>query len=247
MEEKTSGRFWEIDLLRGIAIIMMIIFHFLYDLNYFNVYNLNLNLGYILIYLYSIGSIFLLLVGISLTLSYSRIQESLSKKESYKKFIKRGLFIFGLGLLITIVSWYYLGEGFIIFGVLHCIGISIILSIPFLQYRYLNLLIGTILIIFGIILKGYSFNFNFLLWLGFAPTSFYTVDYFPLLPWFGVVLIGIFFGSSLYPNYKRKFKLKDYNDFIVVRFLGYLGRHSLIIYFFHQPIMLTAFHLFTMR
>jgi uncharacterized membrane protein len=243
---KTRGRFWEIDLLRGIAIIMMIVFHFLYDLNYFNIYNLDLYSGYLLIYLYGIGTIFILLVGISLTLSYSRVQKTFSKMKIQLKFLKRGLFIFGLGLLITVVSWFYLGEGFIVFGVLHCIGISIILAIPFLKFRYINLSIGIILVILGIILSRFTFNFNWFLWLGFVPSNFYTVDYFPLLPWFGVVLIGLFIGNSLYQNYERKFKLKNLDDLRLIRFLGYLGRHSLIIYFIHQPIILTAFHILTM-
>jgi uncharacterized membrane protein len=185
-----------------------------------------------------------MLVGISLSLSYSRVQKLQTKKELQLKYIKRGLKIFGLGLVITLVTWIYLDEGFIVFGILHCIGISIILAIPFLRFRYLNLSLGFILILLGAILKNLTFDFNWLVWLGFVPSSFYTIDYFPLLPWFGVVLVGIFIGNSLYPNFKRKFSLRNLDSFKVIRFFCLLGRHSLIIYFVHQPIMLTAFYLF---
>ncbi|KYK29625.1 hypothetical protein AYK20_05125 [Thermoplasmatales archaeon SG8-52-1] len=242
--KKIYKRFWEIDFLRGVAVVLMIIFHLLYDLNYFDIYKINLYTGPILIYLYFIGSTFLLLVGVSLTLSYSGIKKIFSKKEIQLKYIKRGLKIFSLGLFITFVSWLYLNEGFIIFGVLHCIGLSIILAIPFLKYRYINLSVGFIMIILGIILNNFTFDFNYLLFLGFIPNQFYTVDYFPLLPWFGVVLIGIFVGNFLYIDNKRQFRLKNLDKFRFIRFFGFLGRHSLLIYFIHQPVMLALIHLY---
>jgi len=237
-------RFWEIDLLRGIAVTMMIIFHFLYDLNYFNIYNLILYSGCLLIYVYLIGTFFFLLIGISLTLSFTKAKQSLTKKDLKIKFLKRGLKIFGLGLLITIITWIYLKEGYVIFGVLHCIGLSIILSYPFIKYRYFNVLIGFILISIGLILKNYTFDFQFLVWLGFKPTQFYTIDYFPLLPWFGVILIGIFLGNMLYAKHNRSFKLKDISGLKIIRFFSFLGQHALIIYFIHQPILLSLVYIF---
>jgi len=240
---KFYKRFWEVDLLRGIAVVMMIVFHFLYDLNYFSIYNLNLHSEYFPIYLYSIGTLFILLVGTSLSLSYSRAEKERTGKKLYLRYLNRGLKIFGLGLLITVITWIYLGEGFVVFGVLHCIGASIILAYPLLRFRYLNLSLGVVLILTGVILKNLSFDFYWLVWLGFTPSPFYTIDYFPLLPWFGVVLIGIFLGNSLYPNYKRVFNLKDLCRLKVIRFFCFLGRHSLIIYFIHQPILLTVVYL----
>jgi len=239
-----TKRFWEIDLLRGIAVIMMIIFHILYDLNYFNIYKLELYSGLFLLIFYPFAMVFLLLVGVSLTLSYSKANKKLTKKQLQLKYLKRGLKIFGLGMLITLATWIYLKEGFIIFGVLHCIGISIILAHYFIQLRYQNLILGATFILIGILLKNFTFDFYWLVWLGFIPSNFYTVDYFPLLPWLGVVLIGIFLGNSLYPNHKRRFHLKDYTDFIFVRFICFLGRNSLIIYFAHQPILIGFIHLF---
>ena len=238
MVKKSYKRFWEIDLFRGIAVIMMIIFHILYDLNHFDIYKINLFSGYFLIYLYVGASIFIGLVGLSLSLSYSRIKDKLSKKESLLKYLQRGLMIFGLGILITIATRLYLGEGFVVFGALHCIGASIILAYPFLQLRYLNLLFGMFLIFLGVILRSFTFDFPWLVWLGFRPSQFYTVDYFPLLPWFGVVIIGIFLGNILYSDYSRKFQLIDLSQTPIVKFVGFLGRHSLIIYLLHQPILL---------
>jgi uncharacterized membrane protein len=241
--EKTK-RFWEIDSLRGLAVVMMIIFHILYDLNYFGIYKLELYSGFFLLFFYPFAVVFLLLVGVSLTFSYSQVSNKLTKKQLQLKYLKRGLKIFGLGLIITIATFLYLQEGFIVFGVLHCIGISIIFAYPFLRFSYQNLILGTFLIILGIIIKNFIFDFYWLVWLGFIPSNFYTVDYFPLLPWFGVVLIGIFLGNSLYKNYKRRFHLKDLSGFVIVRFFSFLGRNSLIIYFIHQPILIAIIYLF---
>jgi uncharacterized membrane protein len=244
VDKKSNERIWEIDLFRGIAIIMMIIFHFLYDLNYLNILNLSLYSGYFLIYVYLVGIIFFLLVGISLTLSYSKVKETLTKNKLILKFLIRGFKIFSLGLIITIITFLFLEEGFVVFGVLHCIGISIIFSYPFLKFRYLNLLFGLILICFGIILKILTFDFYFLVWLGFRPEIFYTIDYFPLLPWFGIILIGIFLGNTIYKNYTRSFNLIDLSRNRLVRIFNFLGEHSLIIYFIHQPVLLSILYLY---
>jgi uncharacterized membrane protein len=160
------------------------------------------------------------------------------------KYILRGFYIFGLGMIITLASWLYLKEGYIIFGVLHCIGISIILAYPFLQFNYQNLIIGIFLIFFGVVLKQFTFNFYWLIWLGFTPATFYTIDYFPLLPWFGVVLIGIFLGNIFYKNYKRKFNLEDLSIYKFIAIFCFLGRHSLIIYLLHQPIIIFIIYIF---
>jgi uncharacterized membrane protein len=83
----------------------------------------------------------------------------------------------------------------------------------FLKLRYGNLLIGVLFIFLGIYLKGFVYNFYWLVWLGFRPIQFYAVDYFPLLPWFGVVLMEIFFANLLYPDYSRKFQLSNLSSF----------------------------------
>jgi len=190
------------------------------------------------LFLYPIGTLFLLLVGISLSISYSRDKQNLTEKQIQIRFILRGLKIFGFGLLITIVTWFYLPERFVKFGILHCIGLSIIFAIPFLRLKTKNLLFGAVLIPIGILLRTMVFDFNWLFWLGFIPKYFHSVDYFPILPWFGVVLIGIFIGNILYPDYRRTFEIRDLSCFRSIRFLCFLGQHSLVIYLLHQPILI---------
>lgn len=237
-------RFWEIDFFRGIVILMMIIYHILYNIYFFDIYSFNIHSLPFRIFLFPIGTTFLFLVGISLTLSYNKAKKNLSKKRLYLKFFLRGIKIFSLGLVITFFTWIFLEEGFVIFGILHCIGISIILSVFFIRFRFLNLIFGSILFLIGFILRSFTFDFNYLLFLGFIPRNFYTVDYFPLLPWFGVVLFGIGFGNILYPNYKRVFILPDLSDVKIIKFLCFLGRNSLIIYFLHQILIIGLIQLY---
>ena len=228
-------RLWEIDFLRGIAIILMIIFNYSFALSYLKIYNLNVGFLYWYVFPRFIGGMFIFLAGLSLTLMYNKIK---NKKDTQKKFFFRGLKIFSYGLLITIITFLTFPEAFIIFGILHFIGISIILGSFFLKFRKLNLLLGLAIIILGFYLQNFVFDFPWLLWLGLIPQNFYTFDYWPILPWFGVTLLGIFFGNLLYKNGKRSFKIKDFSNTLITRFLDFLGRNSLVIYLLHQPLLI---------
>lgn len=65
----------------------------------------------------------------------------------------------------------------------------------------------------------------------------YTVDYFPLFPWFGVVLFGVGLGAILYKDGKRQFKFPDLSRYLPVRVVSAIGRRSLLVYLVHQPIL----------
>jgi len=225
-------RFWEIDVLRGIAIIKMIIFNYSFALLYLGIYTFKEGL----IFPGLAAGVFIFLVGLCLTISYSRVKKW-KQKEIYKKFFSRGLKIFGYGILITVITFLTFPDAFVIFGILHFIGISIILGQFFLKFKKLNLFLGLIIIVLGIYLQNFRFDFSWFLFLGFIPKNLYAFDYFPILPWFGVTLLGIFFGNLLYKNGKRRFKIKDLSNLSIVKFLAFLGRKSLIIYLFHQPLL----------
>ncbi|HER23443.1 MAG TPA: DUF1624 domain-containing protein [Candidatus Atribacteria bacterium] len=247
MKRNSIERFWEIDFFRGIAIIMMVIYHLLYNLHYFAHYNINVYSGFWMYFARTTATLFIFLVGVSLSVSFFRTKKI--HKDSNKLFIKylrRGLKIFSWGLIISLVTRIFLGKAFVIFGILHLIGISIILAFPFLKLRYWNLLIGFLFLSLGAYLKNFSFNFYWLSWLGFRPTQFYSVDYFPLLPWFGVVLIGIFFGYVLYSDYSRRFQIIDLSLFLGIKVFCVLGKHSLFIYLIHQPLIIAMLFLFGM-
>jgi len=231
-------RYWEIDFFRGVAIIAMVFFHFLFDLNFFKAYNFDLFSGIFWLIGRFSGFSFLILVGLSLTISYSKSKKSLLGKELFFKYFFRGTRVFSLGLLITMLTLLFVPQGTIVFGILHLIGSSIILAFPFLEKKYFSLFFGAIVFSLGLFLQQFSFSFPWLLWLGFYPAGFYTFDYYPLLPWFGVVLFGVFLGNMLYPQAKPIFLPPDFSKAFPISFLSLLGRHSLLLYFLHQLILI---------
>jgi uncharacterized membrane protein len=226
-------RLWEIDALRGIAVVMMIMFHVLWALNYFGFINFpQVNGAFWRGFAFATLAIFVFIVGVSLTLSYSRIRKT---KENYVlRYLKRGLSIFGCGMIITLLTYIWYRDIFVYFGVLHLIGIGIILAIPFLKFKKINLAIGTILVILGIVLYQIILNTPMFMILGLKYYGLKTLDYTPLLPWFGVILLGIFFGNTFYPNGKRTFKVPEIP---LKEFFALLGRHSLLIYFLHAVLL----------
>jgi uncharacterized membrane protein len=244
MNYSPNSRLWELDFIRGLAVVMMVFYHLLYDLNYFGGYPLNVSSGPWLYFAEATAAIFIVLVGASLTLSRSRARTDGVSEKLYLRFFKRGLRIFSLGMAITLTTYLLIGKGFILFGVLHLIGVSIALAYPFLRLRTFNLFAGSIFVLIGVYLMGQTFNFPWLFWLGFVPDNFYTLDYFPIFPWFGLVLIGIYLGNRFYDDGKRGFKLPDSSGSFVVKLFGTLGKNSLVVYLVHQPILVATLFLF---
>ncbi len=238
-----SGRFWEVDFLRGCAILLMVLYHLAFDLNYFAVYDIDVSSGFPLAVASTAASLFLLLVGISLTLSYSRAKLLGMGNRFFHHLLNRSAWILGLALGITLVTYLAIGRGFIVFGVLHLIGLSLLLAYPFLRLQKVNFVIGLLFILIGTYLETIHVGFPWLLWLGLAPTGFYSVDYVPVFPWFGVILMGMGLGSVLYQGYRRAFFLPELSAFPAAGVLAFLGRNSLAIYLIHQPAIITILYL----
>jgi len=262
-----ESRFFEIDLFRGIAILMMMLFHTLFDISFFGIAQVNVSSGFWRYFAFATATLFLFLVGVSLVVSHARAARNLAGFALARKFLLRGAGIFLLGLGITVVTWFYLREGFILFGILHLIGISVMLSPLFFRFRKYNIVIGIACILIGWFVIGslgtvLSQSFAIppagawsagympmipwtltgtvipllLLPLGIHAASFVTVDYEPLFPFFGVVLIGMGTGELLYGEGIRHFTIPKIPDFLVSP-LSFLGRHSLVIYLVHQPVI----------
>ena len=90
----------------------------------------------------------------------------------------------------------------------------------------------------GIYLNRQITTSPWLIWLGIPQIGRPMADWYPVLPWFGLVLLGITAGHSLYPSGVRRFALPDWSSAPVIRQLSFLGRHSLLIYLVHQPVLL---------
>ncbi len=237
------SRYWEIDTLRGVAIVMMVIFHLMWDLVSFRILpDVVLYAGFWKYFQRTTAITFLLLVGISLTVSYRRAKERQSPGDSlFTKFFWRGLRVFGIGMGFTLIAW-ATGFGYVHFGILHLIGAAIILVYPLLPYRWLNLGLWAGFYLLGGAIARVYLPHNGLAWLGFHMRLYAPLDYFPLIPWLGVVLLGVFLGNTIYRQDGRLFYLPDLSHLLPVRLLQFLGRHSLVIYVIHQPILLAILY-----
>ena len=214
-----SSRDQALDLMRGIAIIMMIVFHLIYDLNTFGYTNIPLSNFWLTSYWrYLIVFLFLNAVGISLVIAYS-------KSFSLNKFIKR-LAVLGLAALSVSLGTYILfPDAWVYFGILHLIWTATLIAIIFVQFPKTSLFVAALIFILGYLnLPDLSF-FRFLL-SDYLPLS--SVDFYPLFPWIAFVFTGIYLGHN--PIYKKVFFMK-------VPFLQLVGQHSLIIYLLHQVIL----------
>ncbi|BBL68522.1 heparan-alpha-glucosaminide N-acetyltransferase [Methanoculleus chikugoensis] len=233
----SGERYWEIDLARGGAVVTMIVFHSAFDLNFFGVLPLNVSGGFLRMLAYLTASTFIFLVGVSFTISYARASRRLDGRGLTLKYVRRGLTIFSYGLAITAVTRLFLPNVYIVFGILHFIGIAILLAPFFVRLDPERLIITSI----AFLIAGYAASLVSgpwpLLWLGIRPESFASLDYVPLLPWFGLVLVGMACGHLFYPDGVRGFTLRMAEP-AAARPLSILGRHSLLIYFLHQPVIL---------
>lgn len=243
-QKKHKMRFVELDFLRGFAITHMIILHLLWDLDYYKILPLNSLVQQTNVI---VQVTFFIIVGICLAITFDK--KARNPKKLYKHLLKRGLWIFSLGMTITAITLIFMPERPILFGVLHCIGLCIILSIPFLKLRQWNQPIALTMIVTGIILGTYTIQnpsvFHLLIGMHQANVWTYTIDYFPLFPWLGVCLLGISIGSILYKDNKRGFYLPDISKYLPVKFLSWFGRHSLTIYLVHQPAIAGFLMLYT--
>jgi uncharacterized membrane protein len=216
-----------------VAIIMMVVYHTTYDLDVLGGYSIQATSGFWMLFADVTAGLFLLLVGVSLAIS--RARTSLTGWRLFGKYLARGLRVLAYGMILTIV-FLFLDMGVVAFGILHLIGVSIILAYPFLRLRLTNLVLG--ILIFSAAQNFISESF-WLLPFGVLPEGVMMPDYRPLLPWFGVVLIGLFFGNVVYAGGLRPAILANTAP-LLARPLLPLGRNSLFIYLIHQPIIIAV-------
>lgn len=193
----------------------------------------------------AVAIVFLSLVGIGIHLSVLK-QSQLEAQKFFNRNVKRGFLFLGCAGLITFASFLFSPTEVIWFGVLHLIGTALIIS-PFwqrLRWKLFPLAVG--LLTLGIYLHSTSWNTPWLLPFGFKQHHFQSLDYFPLAPWLGYIFFGFLLGNWLYPTaYISRLKLPDYSQKKFFLGLQWLGRHSLVIYLLHQPVLLPVIFLIT--
>ena len=239
VQRQKAGRLAGLDTIRGITLLSMMLYHTCWDLVFLfgkKIPGYSGLGGYV--WQQSICWTFILLAGFCWSLGSHHL--------------KRGLIVFGSGILITFVTLLVMPESRVIFGVLTLIGSCMLLLIPMekllLKLRAEIGLAGSFLLflLFRNVNTGYlGFeNWNilklpdgfyenlFTTYLGFPQKGFFSADYFSLLPWFFLFLTGFYLYQLVQKNHMME-KLFSWR----VPGFDVIGRHSLLIYLLHQPVV----------
>ena len=244
MEQKESVRYHLLDELRGLDLISMMLYHGMWDVVFifgiFQAWYIGLP-GHL--WQQSICWVFILLSGFCLPMGHHPF--------------KRGGIVFGAGALVTAVTLLFMPEDVVWFGVLTLLGSAMLLTAALeLLLRRIPPLVGVVVsaVLFwmtyptmngfwnlpgGPLLLPRALYANYLTaYLGFMPKIFFSTDYFPLLPWLFLFWVGYFLHYLVGRNRMEPLCRS------VCPPLGWMGRHSLIIYLLHQPVILGVLTLF---
>lgn len=234
-------RYWELDLARSVAIAMMVVYHVGYNVDFLSGTGRNdaLGLGWRGLQ-GATGFLFLFLVGVSFTISDAAARRrGLDWAGRLRKHARRGAQVIGFGLIVSLATLIALGDGFVRFGILHAIGASLLLAPFVVRLGAWNAPLGVAVVAAGLAIQRAGLDVPGLFPVVWEPSGRAGVDYYPLLPWFGVVMIGIAAGTLLYPD-GRPGRWSGRVAATPPRWLTAPGRHSLVIYLVHQPVLILA-------
>ena len=233
-----------VDALRGVAITMMIAYHFCFDLTFYRWADwAMLDDGRWIAWRSTIVTSFLFVVGLSLALRDDR-ERRRGASWFDRAFLRRWGQIVGAALLVTAGSGLLFPDRFVYFGVLHFVAVATWLCrrAPRLGGRAIAL--GAAAIALGIAITHPDFDPRWANWIGFATNKPITEDYVPLFPWIGVVLAGCGVGAlwgrrgfQLTPSLATAWGAVPRRVRIT---LATMGRWSLTIYLLHQPLLMGA-------
>ncbi|VAX01296.1 Mlr1315 protein [hydrothermal vent metagenome] len=230
-----KSHFQIIDIARGGAIALMFIYHFCFDLNYFGIVSFYFTTDpFWLNFRTIIVSCFLFIMGVSMAIATN-------KSLNLKNYLKRLAIILAYAAIVSLSSYLMYPKSMIFFGILHFVAAATVLALIFTRLYWTNLILGIVIVIFSASFEFRIFDLAYLQWFGLMTHKPLTEDYVPLIPWFGVVLIGLFFGKLVFLNKSSAFSKKCQNwstNVRIAKIFAFGGRHSLHIYMLHQPIFI---------
>lgn len=227
-----------IDTLRGVALLAMASYHFTWDLEFFGYLDPGTaTQGLWRVYARSIASSFLFLAGISLVLAhYPNIR--------WNSFWKRFAIVAGAAAAISIATLMALPNEWIFFGILHGIAAASLVGLAFVRLPPLASGGAAALIVALMVIDAYvapgslrlaAFDPKYLAWLGFAETPPRSNDFVPLFPWLAALLAGVSVARlAIQHHWLAALSRVQARPNLLTR----AGRHSLLIYLLHQPVLI---------
>lgn len=245
MSERTNLRYARLDRLRGLALVWMAIFHFCFDLSYFQLINANFYVdSFWTTQRTCILSLFLLCAGAGQAVATAQGQ-------TWARFWRRWAQVAGCALLVTVGSMQMFPDTFIYFGVLHGMAVMLLLvrvtaHFKLLQGRWLWP-VGAVALALPQLVQNPFFDTRLTNWVGLITHKPFTEDYVPLLPWIGVMLWGLAATQWIIENRSTWLTGAPSNNpdargmfahLQPLALLSLLGRWSLTFYMVHQPILI---------
>jgi uncharacterized membrane protein len=224
-----------IDIARGVALAAMALYHFGWDLSFYRLIAADVGLDPAWQWAARvIAGSFLTLVGVSLALAHGT-------GIRWPAFLRRLSLVAGAALLITVATFFAFPDSYIFFGILHCIALSSVMALPFLQMPIVVLVIAAAACFAAPLLFTQPvFDWPPLEFLGLGQRTPAANDYVPLFPWFAFVLVGLGLGRVVL--WSRARWLRRPPEGAVARGLAWAGRRSLAVYLLHQPILMGALY-----
>jgi uncharacterized membrane protein len=222
-----------VDLLRGVALIAMTGFHFSWDLGMFRLIDpaVMFEPGARWTARVIAGS-FLFITGFSLFLAHG---QGLKARGYFIRLAQIG----GAAAIISVATRIATPEAFIFFGILHQIAFATIAGLLFLRLPWwITAAAGFFVLLSGPWLQTPALDAPIWWWTGLSEVIPISNDYVPVFPFFGMVLLGIAAASLMTATGSMEAIAKPKLDALPARFLRFLGRHSLVYYLLHQPIMI---------
>ncbi|MBW9061742.1 DUF1624 domain-containing protein [Rhizobium herbae] len=233
-------RIWAIDALRGVALVAMATYHFSWDLEFFGYIEPGtVGTGAFKMYARLIAGSFLFLAGVSLVLGHYPVFRARSFAIRFAK-------IAAAALAITGVTWFAFPDSFIFFGILHSIAVASLIGLIFLRLpALLTLAAAAAAFAAPFYLRSPVFDTPALLWVGLSQTLPRSNDYVPLLPWLAPFLAGIA-AARIATGFGWFERLRTDGSARWKMLLTTAGRHSLVIYLLHQPLLFALVYLFSL-
>lgn len=240
--EARAPRFAWLDILRGVALIAMASYHFMWDLADFGYLPSDFpSTGWPKIYARAIASTFLFLSGFLLYLGHRR-------SIRWHSFAIRLAKIIAAAALVTAATYIFVPQGFVFFGILHQIALASVIGLLFLRAPApVTVAVAIAVIAVPQFYRFDALNAPWFWWIGLSTQVKISFDYVPLFPWLGVFLMGMaaarIFGSRLIDRQKSLGKSVT-NP--VINSFTFLGRHSLVFYLVHQPVLIAILYTFSL-
>jgi uncharacterized membrane protein len=228
------ARLTALDAARSLAVVAMVVFHFTFDLALFRyIPSDTMSQPFWYYFARGIAGSFLFLSGISLWLAHGQ-------GIRWPSFFRRWAMIAAAAALVTLTSIWLVPGGPIWFGILHAMAATAVIGLVFLRLPWpLTLAVAALIFAAAWGPRFPALDPLWLVWTGLAETRPIMGDYTPLIPWAAPALAGLAFANAL-----RIDRWRGTPPSRLTRILTFPGRHSLIIYLVHQPILFGLFNLY---